>query len=48
MINAKIKIFSSEYAGYLESDLNKFLETIDIRQVIKTEHSASAGTLGYR
>ena len=48
MINAKIKIFSSEYAVYLESDLNKFLETIDIRQVIKTEHSASAGTLGYR
>ena len=30
MINAKVKIFSSEYTGYLESDLNKFLETIDI------------------
>ena len=48
MINAKVKVFVSEYSLHLETDVNNFLQTIDIRQVIKTEHSTSAGALGYR
>lgn len=48
MINAKVKVFVSEYSLHLETDVNNFLQTIDIRQVIKTEHSTSAGQLGYR
>ena len=48
MINAKVKVFVSEHSHYLENEVNSFLQTIDIRQVIKTEHSTSAGALGYR
>ena len=48
MINAKVKVFVSEYSLHLETDVNNFLQTIDIRRVIKTEHSTSAGALGYR
>lgn len=48
MINAKVKVFVSEHSQYLENEVNSFLQTIDIRQVIKTEHSTSAGALGYR
>ena len=48
MINAKVKVFVSEYSQHLESDVNSFLQTIDIRQIIKTEHSTAAAQMGYR
>jgi hypothetical protein len=38
MINGKIKIFRNGASSSLESEVNEFLETIDIRQVIKTEY----------
>lgn len=38
MINGKIKIFRNSIHHSLESEVNEFLETIDIRQVIKTEY----------
>ena len=41
MINAKVKIFNEDYDSYLEDSVNKFLETIDVRQIIKTEYSSS-------
>jgi hypothetical protein len=41
MINAKVKIFNEDYDSYLEDTVNKFLETIDVRQIIKTEYSSS-------
>jgi len=41
MINAKVKIFNEDYNAYLEDSINKFLETIDVRQIIKTEYSSS-------
>ncbi len=45
MINAKVKIIEEDYPSNLESELNEFLETIDVRQIIKTEYSTgiSAG-----
>ena len=45
MINAKVKIIEEDYPSNLESELNEFLETIDVRQIIKTEYSSgiSAG-----
>jgi hypothetical protein len=41
MINAKVKIFNEDYNYSLEVSVNKFLETIDVRQIIKTEYSSS-------
>ena len=41
MINAKVKVFNEDYDSYLEDSVNKFLETIDVRQIIKTEYSSS-------
>jgi len=41
MINAKVKIFNEEYNTSLEVSINKFLKTIDARQIIKTEYSSS-------
>lgn len=41
MINAKVKIFNEDYDSYLEDAVNKFLETIDVRQILKTEYSSS-------
>jgi hypothetical protein len=41
MINAKVKIISEEYASNLEIEINKFLKTIDVRQIIKTEYSSN-------
>jgi hypothetical protein len=40
MINAKVKIFNAEFPSGLESSINEFLETIDVRQIIKTEYSS--------
>lgn len=46
MINAKVKVLCGDYPFHLEKELNDFLETIDVRQIIKTEHSA-AGSASY-
>jgi hypothetical protein len=41
MINAKVKILSGGFSNELEEKVNKFLEKIDIRQIIKIEFSAN-------
>lgn len=43
MINAKVKILSADYESYLEDSVNQFLQTIDVRQILKTEYSSSIG-----
>ena len=40
MINAKMKIFRENTSYELESSVNKFLETIDIRQIVNTKYSS--------
>ena len=47
MINAKVKILSADYESYLEDSINQFLETIDVRQIIKTEYSSSVSVGQY-
>jgi hypothetical protein len=47
MINCKVKTFDEEYVHRLEQNMNEFLETIDVRQIIKTEYSSSVSTEGY-
>jgi hypothetical protein len=47
MINAKVKIFNEDYNYSLEDEVNKFLETIDVRQIIKTEYSSSMAVSQY-
>jgi hypothetical protein len=47
MIKAKVKIFNEDYDSYLEDTVNKFLETIDVRQIIKTEYSSSMAVNQY-
>ena len=47
MINAKVKIFNADYESRLEDSVNKFLETIDVRQIIKTEYSSSIAVSQY-
>ena len=47
MIKAKIKIFNAEYPSTLGDLVNEFLETIDVRQIIKTEYSSSASVGQY-
>jgi hypothetical protein len=37
MINAKVRTFEGDYTVYLENEINEFLKTIDVRQIIKTE-----------
>lgn len=41
MINGKVKIFWATGSSTLEKEMNEFLKTIDIRQVIKTDFSTS-------
>ena len=41
MINAKVKIFNEDYYSGLQSEINEFLKTIDVRQIIKTEYSSN-------
>lgn len=41
MINAKVKILTSGYTKDLETSVNEFLETIDIRQVVKMDFTAT-------
>ena len=38
MINARVKVITADGGSNFERNLNTFLATIDIRQVIKTEH----------
>lgn len=47
MINAKVKIFYEDYAHTLENVVNAFLQTIDVRQIIKTEYSTCVATGQY-
>ena len=42
MINAKVKIFYSEYSTRIEGEMSEFLQTIDVRQIIKTDYSTAA------
>lgn len=41
MVNVKVKIFHENDESWLEKKVNEFLETIDIRQIVKTEYSTS-------
>lgn len=47
MINAKVKIINDESSGNLEEEVNKFLKTIDVRQIIKTEYSSNISSGQY-
>ena len=47
MIKAKVKILNAEFLSTLEDLVNEFLETIDVRQIIKTEYSSSVATSQY-
>jgi len=47
MIKSKVKIFNEEYPSTLEIRINEFLETIDVRQIIKTEYSSSMSVSQY-
>jgi hypothetical protein len=47
MINAKVKIIEEDYPSNLESELNEFLKTIDVRQIIKTEYSTGSVVIYY-
>lgn len=38
MVNMKIKVIKGESGDNFEMVLNKFLQTIDVRQIIKIEH----------
>ena len=48
MINAKVKIFYGEYSTRIEGEMNEFLKTIDVRQIIKTDYSTAATSSAYR
>lgn len=41
MINAKCKMLYDEYATQLEVKVNQFLQTIDIRQIVKIDYMAT-------
>ena len=41
MINAQVKIIYADFPLNLEVQINDFLKTIDVRQIIKTEYSSS-------
>jgi hypothetical protein len=51
MINAKVKIINDESSSSpgsnLEEEVNKFLKTIDVRQIIKTEYSSNISSGQY-
>ena len=47
MIKAKVKILNAEFPSTLEDLVNELLETIDVRQIIKTEYSSGVGTGQY-
>lgn len=41
MINAQVKVINTDWYSELERQINDFLKTIDVRQIIKTEYSSS-------
>jgi hypothetical protein len=41
MINAQVKVINTDWYSQLERQINDFLKTIDVRQIIKTEYSSS-------
>lgn len=47
-MNAKIKILSAPYYSDLEDEINSFLATIDVRQIIKTEFSSAGNSSAFR
>lgn len=48
MINAKVKILYGDYPFNLEQEMNEFLQTIDVRQILKTGYSTAASSSSYR
>lgn len=44
MINTKVKVINNSSSYHFQEDVNKFLETIDTRQIVKSEFSTSATT----
>ena len=44
MVNAKVKVLGAQYYSDLEDEINSFLATIDVRQIIKTEFSCSGNS----
>jgi len=43
-VNAKVKVLGAQYYSDLEEEVNSFLTTIDVRQIIKTEFSSSGNS----
>jgi hypothetical protein len=41
MINTKVKLFEAYRSDSLERQLNEFLSTIDVRQIIKNDYSVA-------
>jgi hypothetical protein len=41
MINAQVKVINTDWYSELERQINDFLKTIDVTQIIKTEYSSS-------
>jgi len=41
MVVPKVEIFSNGYYQDLETDINKFISVMDVRQIIKMEYSNS-------
>lgn len=39
MVNGKVKIFNDSWHSSLEDEVNEFLSTIDIRQVVNIKYS---------
>ena len=48
MVNAKVKVLGAQYYSDLEDEINSFLTTIDVRQIIKTEFSCSGNSSVFR
>lgn len=48
MVNAKVKVLGAQYYSDLEEEVNSFLATIDVRQIIKTEFSSSGNSTVFR
>jgi hypothetical protein len=48
MVNAKVKVLGAQYYSDLEDEVNSFLATIDVRQIIKTEFSSSGNSTAFR
>ena len=48
MVNAKVKVLGAQYYSDLEDEINSFLATIDVRQIIKTEFSCTGNSTAFR